>query len=266
MIEEEKQAYSPSYKEDASVASEEITNETSSASEVNLSGGVNTDFQSAQNSTDETSAELNSTQAEEENQSPVVTEATESSADLGDPASLESLKREVESLKVQLEERTNQCESFKTQYVRIAADFDNFRKRTSKEKEELETQIKCSTISELLSVVDNFDRARSQIKPQTDGEMTIHKSYQSVYKQLVDSLKRIGVSPMRAEGKEFDPALHEAVMRQSTHEYPEGTVIEELVRGYFLGDRVLRHAMVKVAAAADPVVTSEESHPDISES
>jgi len=169
-------------------------------------------------------------------------------------------------LKAQLEERTNQCESFKTQYVRIAADFDNFRKRTSKEKEELETQIKCSTISELLSVVDNFDRARSQIKPQTDGELTIHKSYQSVYKQLVDSLKRIGVSPMRAEGKEFDPALHEAVMRQSTHEYPEGTVIEELVRGYFLGDRVLRHAMVKVAAAAEPVVTSEESHPDISES
>jgi molecular chaperone GrpE len=266
MIEEEKRAYSPSYKEDASVASEEITNETSSASEVNLSGGVNSDFQSTQNSTDETSAELNSTQAEEENQSPVVTEATERSADLGDTTSLESLRREVESLKAQLEERTNQCESFKTQYVRIAADFDNFRKRTSKEKEELETQIKCSTISELLSVVDNFDRARSQIKPQTDGEMTIHKSYQSVYKQLVDSLKRIGVSPMRAEGKEFDPALHEAVMRQSTHEYPEGTVIEELVRGYFLGDRVLRHAMVKVAAAAEAVVTSEESHPDISES
>ena len=63
---------------------------------------------------------------------------------------------------------------------------------------------------------------------------------------------------MRSEGKEFDPNLHEAVMREATDEHPEGTVIEELVRGYMLGERVLRHAMVKVAAAPDPVVTSEE--------
>jgi molecular chaperone GrpE len=144
--------------------------------------------------------------------------------------------------------------------MRIAADFENFRRRTLKEKEDLEIQVKCATISELLSVVDNFERARSHLKPQTDGEMTIHKSYQSVYKQLVDSLKRLGVSPMRPEGKEFDPNLHEAVMRQPTDEYPEGAVMEELVRGYFLGDRVLRHAMVKVAAAAEPVVTSDESN------
>ena len=166
-------------------------------------------------------------------------------------AALEELAQEVESLRVQVEDRTNQ-------YVRIAADFDNFRRRAQKEKEELEDKIKCSTISELLPVVDNFERARSQIKPQTDGEMSIHKSYQSVYKQLVDCLKRVGVSPMRSEGKEFDPNLHEAVMREATDEHPEGTVIEELVRGYVLGDRVLRHAMVKVAAAPDPVVTSEE--------
>ncbi|MBW4486162.1 MAG: nucleotide exchange factor GrpE [Trichocoleus desertorum ATA4-8-CV12] len=166
-------------------------------------------------------------------------------------AALEDLTQEVQSLKTQVEERTNQ-------YVRIAADFDNFRRRAQKEKEELEDKIKCSTITELLPVVDNFERARSQIKPQTDGEMSIHKSYQSVYKQLVDCLKRVGVSPMRSEGKEFDPNLHEAVMREATDEHPEGTVIEELVRGYVLGDRVLRHAMVKVAAAPDPVVTSEE--------
>jgi molecular chaperone GrpE len=64
----------------------------------------------------------------------------------------------------------------------------------------------------------------------------------------VDCLKRIGVSPMRAEGTEFDPNLHEAVMREPTDQHPEGTVLEELMRGYMLGDRVLRHAMVKVAA------------------
>jgi molecular chaperone GrpE len=168
------------------------------------------------------------------------------------------LASQIEGLKAQLEERS-------TQYMRIAADFDNFRKRTQKEKEDLEQQIKCATIVELLPVVDNFERARSQIKPQTDAEMNIHKSYQSVYKQLVDCLKRIGVAPMRAEGKEFDPNLHEAVLREPTDAYSEGTVIEELMRGYVLGERVLRHAMVKVAAAPEPVLTSDEDYQSATE-
>ena len=160
-------------------------------------------------------------------------------------------EQEIESLKTQVEERTSQ-------YLRIVADFDNFRKRSQKEKDELEQQIKGNTIIELLPVVDNFERARSQLKPQTDAEMNIHKSYQSVYKQLVDCLKRLGVAPMRPEGQEFDPSLHEAVMRAPSEE-PEGTVLEELVRGYFLGDRILRHAMVKVAAPIESVIPSEEN-------
>lgn len=125
----------------------------------------------------------------------------------------------------------------------------------------MELQIKCATITELLAVVDNFERAQSQIKTQTEQEKNIHKSYQSVYKLLVSSLKRLGVSPMRPKGKEFDPNLHEAVGTEQTDEYPEGTVTEELMPGYYLGERVLRHAMVKVAAAPEPVVTSEESQP-----
>jgi molecular chaperone GrpE len=149
-------------------------------------------------------------------------------------------ERDSEALKTQVEDKQNQ-------YLRLAADFENFRRRTQKEKEDLEQQVKCSTINELLSVVDNFERARAQLKPSTDGEMTLHKSYQGVYKDMVDRLKKIGVSPMRAEGQSFDPNLHEAVMREPSHQ-PEGTVIEELVRGYLLGERVLRHAMVKVAA------------------
>jgi molecular chaperone GrpE len=155
---------------------------------------------------------------------------------------------EIQSLMAQLMEITNQRDAFQSQYLRIAADFDNFRKRNSKEKEDIEIRTKRDTITELLGVVDNFERARTQIKPQNDGEMGIHKSYQGVYKQLVESLKRLGVSPMRPEGQQFDPNLHEAVMRQPTEEHPEGTVIEELQRGYFLGDRILRHSLVKVAA------------------
>ena len=162
---------------------------------------------------------------------------------------------QLDSLKAQLEERSSQ-------YMRIAADFENYRKRTLKEKEDLEMKVKRNTITELLPIVDNFERARAQIKPQNDGEMGIHKSYQGVYKQLVDCLKRLGVSPMRPEGKEFDPNEHEAVMREPTDEYPEGTVLEELVRGYFIGDRVLRHAMVKVAAQKEDTPSSEANQPE----
>lgn len=162
----------------------------------------------------------------------------------GDQSASE-LEGQLATLKAQVDDRTSQ-------YMRIAADFENYRKRTSKEREEQEVQIKRNTITELLPVIDNFERARSQIKPQTEAEMTIHKSYQSVYKQLVDCLKRLGVSAMRAEGQEFDPNLHEAVMREPTDQHPEGTVMEELVRGYMIGDRVLRHAMVKVSAPPEP--------------
>ncbi|MBC5794988.1 MAG: nucleotide exchange factor GrpE [Sphaerospermopsis sp.] len=168
-----------------------------------------------------------------------------------DTAALTQLTQQIEFLRMQVEERS-------TQYMRIAADFENYRKRVSKEKEDMETQVKRNTIMELLPVVDNFERARAHLKPQNDGEMTIHKSYQGVYKQLVDCLKRLGVSPMRPEGQEFDPNLHEAVMREPTNEHPEGTVLEELVRGYFLGDRVLRHAMVKVAAPQEDTPTEQE--------
>lgn len=176
-----------------------------------------------------------------------------------EPESTPKSQSDLQSLATQLAEVTNQRDAFQSQYLRIAADFDNFRKRSSKEKEEIELRTKCATIIELLSVVDNFERARTQIKPQNDGEMGIHKSYQGVYKQLVESLKRIGVSPMRPEGQQFDPNLHEAVMRQPTDEHPEGTVMEELQRGYFLGERILRHSLVKVAAPPEQLSAEDAS-------
>lgn len=152
---------------------------------------------------------------------------------------------------------TAQIDDLNGQYRRLAADFENFRKRTQKEKEDLEVQIKCNTLKKLLPVIDNFERAKKLIKPQTDAEKNIHKSYQSVYKQMVESLKQLGVSAMYPEGEPFDPNLHEAVMREPSDTHPEGTVIEDLMRGYMLGERVLRHAMVKVATASESSGSSE---------
>lgn len=159
-----------------------------------------------------------------------------------------ALEQEIAELKQQLADQEQQVDTLKKRYITLAAEFDNYRKRTTKEKEDLERQVKCKTIGELLPIVDNFERARTQIKTNTESEMTIHKSYQGVYKTLVDSLKRLGVSAMRPEGQMFDPNYHEAMLREYTNDYPEGTILEQLVRGYLLEDTVLRHAMVKVAA------------------
>ena len=169
-----------------------------------------------------------------------------------------SLQQENANIKKLLDEKIKQGTGLKGQYARLAADFDNFRKRNAKEKENLEQQVKKNVIVGLLAVVDNFERARTQIKPETDGEKTIHNSYQGVYKTLVDSLKKMGVAAMRPEGQEFDPNFHEAMMREATSQHPEGTVIEQLMRGYTLGEEVLRHAMVKVAVPQEPMITSEE--------
>ncbi|GBF53976.1 heat shock protein GrpE [Microcystis sp. 0824] len=176
-----------------------------------------------------------------------------------DGMTIDFLKEEIDTLKQQLEEQTQQVDAYKKRYITLAAEFDNFRKRTEKEKEELETKIKGKTLMEILGVVDNFERARTQIKPANDGEMGIHKSYQGVYKTLVDSLKRLGVSPMRPEGQPFDPSYHEAMMREYTDEHPEGTVVEQLVRGYTLGEQVLRHALVKVAAPKETDPNADQS-------
>ena len=178
-----------------------------------------------------------------------------------DGMTIDFLQEEIDTLKQQLEEQTQQVDAYKKRYISLAAEFDNFRKRTAKEKEELETKIKGKTLMEILGVVDNFERARTHIKPANDGETAIHRSYQGVCKTLVDSLKRLGVSPMRPEGQPFDPTYHEAMMREYTDEHPEGTVVEQLVRGYTLGEQVLRHALVKVAAPkeTDPNADQSES-------
>ena len=160
-------------------------------------------------------------------------------------ARLEQLEREHSTLR-------QEHETLSAQYVRIAADFDNFRKRQSRDQDELKLQITCSTLTEILPVVDNFERARQQLDPQGEEAQALHRSYQGLYKQLVDVLKQLGVAPMRVVGQEFDPSLHEAVLREPSDEHPEDVVVEELQRGYHLSGKVLRHALVKVSMGPGP--------------
>jgi molecular chaperone GrpE len=158
----------------------------------------------------------------------------------------------VAQLESELAALRSENESLKGQCMRIAADFDNFRKRQSRDRDDQRLHITCTTLTEILPVVDNFDRARQQLNPQSEEAQTLHRSYQNLYKQLVDVFKQLGVSPMRVEGEPFDPNLHEAVMREPSEEHPEDVVIEELQRGYHLDGRVLRHALVKVSMGPGP--------------
>jgi molecular chaperone GrpE len=158
----------------------------------------------------------------------------------------------LKELEAQFAALKSEHEALRTQYMRNAADFDNYRKRQSRDQEDLRLQITCSTLSEILPVVDNFDRARQQLNPQSEEAQALHRSYQNLYKQLVDVFKQLGVAPMRVEGEPFDPNLHEAVMREPSHDHPEDVVTEELQRGYQLHGKVLRHALVKVSMGPGP--------------
>ena len=157
-----------------------------------------------------------------------------------------------------LEQLEKEHQTLKNQYVRIAADFDNFRKRQSRDQDDLKVQLICKSLSAILPIVDNFERARQQLKPESEEAQTLHRSYQGLYKQLVEVLKQQGVAPMRVLGQQFDPNLHEAVLREPSEKENEDIIIEELQRGYHLDGKVLRHALVKVSMGPGPTKISQE--------
>lgn len=184
------------------------------------------------------------------------TEAAEAAAAPGPAGTDEDPGQRAARLEAELAALKADHDNLNSQYMRLAADFDNFRKRQSRDQDDLRLQITCSTLSEILPVVDNFERARQQLDPQHEEAQTLHRSYQGLYKQLVEVFKQLGVAPMRVEGEPFDPNLHEAVLREESHDHPEDVVIAELQRGYQLQGRVLRHALVKVSMGPGPASPS----------
>ena len=159
----------------------------------------------------------------------------------------EDLKNTITNNDARLAQLEKEHETLKSQYVRIAADFDNFRKRQSRDQDDLKIQLVSKALTAILPIVDNFERARQQLKPESEEAQTLHRSYQGLYKQLVEVLKQQGVAPMRVVGQQFDPNLHEAVLREPSEEFNEDIITEELQRGYHLEGKVLRHALVKVS-------------------
>ncbi len=148
---------------------------------------------------------------------------------------------EVSQLKKKYEELNNQ-------YVRLAADFDNYRKRQAQERENLINYGKEDALTKLIEVLDNFERGQKALEGVEDCQK-VKESFDLIQKQVYETLTKMGLEEIKAVGEEFDPNFHEAVMQTPTDEYPEHTVIAELRKGYKLGDKVLRATMVNVAAA-----------------
>lgn len=128
---------------------------------------------------------------------------------------------------------------------RQLAEFENFRNRTEKEKQAMFETGARSVIEKILPVVDNFERGFATVEPE-DAEDAFVDGMQRVYKQLMTELENLGVKPIEAVGKEFDPNLHNAVMQVESEEYESGIVAQELQKGYTYRDSVVRHSMVSV--------------------
>lgn len=129
-------------------------------------------------------------------------------------------------------------------YKRLVAEYDNFKKRSIKEKEALYTDSVCDIIKEILPVVDNLERAMNSFE---DKENEHYKGFEMVLRQTMDIFTKLGVEEIEATGKEFDPLRHNAVMHIEDDAFGENTVAEEFAKGYTYKDKVIRYSMVKVA-------------------
>ena len=129
--------------------------------------------------------------------------------------------------------------------LRTAAEFDNYRKRMERERRDLSEYAAADVLRDVLPILDNFERALAA--PATADTDAFRKGIELIHKQMLDLLKKRGVKPIEALGTDFDPNFHQAVIHEPSDDHREGEVMAELQRGYLLGDRLLRPAMVKVA-------------------
>lgn len=141
-------------------------------------------------------------------------------------------------------------EELNNRYLRLAADFDNFRKRTIQEKDDLSKYAACEVLKKLTSVLDTFDRAQEHLKEIEDCK-TVKDSYEVAIKQLIDTLKKCGMEEIEAQGKVFNPNEHEAITQVPTNEFEPDTVAFVAQKGYKMGDRIIRPALVGVAKSIE---------------
>jgi molecular chaperone GrpE len=165
-------------------------------------------------------------------------EEAEEKSSRGEKKKLKRAEAEIAELQVKLAEENDK-------YLRLFAEYDNFRKRSAKEKEGIYTDAYIDALTQILPILDNLDRAAQY--GEADSESPMAKGLELTRKSFVDTLAKMGVEEIEALGKPFDPNLHNAVMHIDDETFGENEVVEVFMKGYAKGDKVLRHSMVKVA-------------------
>lgn len=178
---------------------------------------------------------------------------------------LELIQKELIVAKDKLEKEEETLNNEKQRYVRLAADFENYRRRSMEDLRQQDSRSTAKVCKEILGVLDNFERATAAVDPQSEKERTIMNSYQSINKQLLDSLVKLKVEPIDAVGQVFDPEVHEAIQRLDSNEYVEDVVCQQYSRGYKIGDTLIRAAVVGVSVGPGPENDGNDGGEDESE-
>jgi molecular chaperone GrpE len=155
--------------------------------------------------------------------------------------------REPEAQDQALDAVRKEKDALQDRLLRVAAEFDNYRKRVERDRRDQAESATAEALSDLLPIIDDLERA---LKAPAAGEAEgFRKGIELIHQQMIELLRKRGAKPIDAVGTDFDPRYHQAVVQESSADHREGEVMEEFARGYMLGDRLLRPAMVKVAKA-----------------
>ena len=162
-----------------------------------------------------------------------------------DKKAVKLLEKQLEDLRKEQEKLVEQKDSINDTYLRMLAEYDNFRKRVQKEKETLYADGIAEAVEKLLPVLDNLERAVAT-DPASSDTQSVLAGVQKVLDQAQEVFGKLGVSEIPAKGEKFNPEIHNAVMHEESEDYEENTISDVFMKGYKLGDKVIRHSVVKV--------------------
>lgn len=158
---------------------------------------------------------------------------------------IKKLETELDNKEKELTQFKTMAEEYKDKYLRALAELDNFKKRAEKEKEEFYQYALSDLLKEILSVIDNFERAL-KTSPENTEDKTLREGVELIYRMLLNLISRYGVTPIELKDNKFDPAIHHALAVEESEEVHDPKIKEELQKGYFIHNRLLRPTMVKV--------------------
>ena len=221
------------------IKKETIDNETAEnkAEEIEIEGADEESTQAAEEAKD---TDVNETESDDD-------ALADADAKADDKSDEKSDEKKGLFKKKKKDKKDEQIEELNDRLKRQMAEFENFRKRSEKEKSQMFDMGARTIIEKILPVIDNFERGLAAV-PEEQKDDAFVTGMDKVYKQMLTELDAIGVKPIEALGKEFDPDLHNAVMQVESEEYEPGTVAQELQKGYTYKDNVVRHSMVAVVS------------------